>query len=591
MKSTTRQTIRFYLEHVKKQKWLAVLVFLGIFIGVSIDMVYPLIIKEMIDLMTEGVGAVEISKILFYLIPLTIAYLIGSGGWRLAIYSIVVFEPRVMESISKECFASVHKHSYNFFNNEFVGSLVKRVNRMVRSFESFFDVIAFEMFTIVIRLSLGIAVLFWLNAIFGIAMVVWAAVFISFNYFISLYKLKKYDVPKTKAESEATGYLADTISNNINIKLFSNRAHENRGFGRVLRVWKRRSISAWRFNAHAELIQNLTMIVLEIFMLYMSIKLWGEGSLSLGSFVLVQTYLMEIFMSTWHFGRYIRRLYEAFADAEEMTEILNTPIGIKDVKNAKDLVIRRGKVEFKNVDFSYGDLEGAEDSESVICGLNLTIRPGEKVALIGPSGGGKSTIVRLLLRLFDINKGKISVDGQEIAKVTQDSVRAQIALVPQDPILFHRSLMENIRYGRLDASDEEVLAASKMAHCHEFIEGFSKGYETLVGERGVKLSGGEKQRVAIARAILSNAKILILDEATSSLDVHSEQLIQEALVHLTKNKTTIVIAHRLSTVTNVDRIIVLENGEIVEEGGHSELMNNEDGLYKSLWDVSMQRGV
>ncbi len=471
--------------------------------------------------MTLGVENVDFSKLFFYLVPLTILYVFGGAGWRIALYSIVKLEPKVMESLSKECFSSVHKHSYNFFNNEFVGSLVKRVNRMVRSFENFFDIIAFEMFTIAIRMIIAVVVLSWLHPVFGISMFVWGVVFLTGNYYISLYKLEKYDVPRTKSESEVTGYLADTISNNINIKLFSNRKYENAGFGRVLANWRKLSIKAFTFNAHVELFQNIMMLVFEIFMIYMALKFWSEGVLSLGSFVLIQTYLMEIFMSVWNFGRHIRRLYEAFADAEEMTVILNTPIGVEDVRNAKDLVVNRGRVEFENVDFSYADLEGAEESESVIQNLNLGVKPGEKVALIGPSGGGKSTIVRLLLRLFDIKNGQILVDGQDISKLRQDSVRAQIAMVPQDPILFHRSLMENIRYGNLDATDQEVIAASKMAHCHEFIESFPNGYDTFVGERGVKLSGGEKQRVAIARAILSNARILILDEATSSLDVHS----------------------------------------------------------------------
>lgn len=588
MKTTTKQTIRFYLKHVKKHPWLMLFTFFGIFVGVATTLTFPFVIKEIIDLLTLGTENIDMSKVWFWFGILIVAYFVNMAGWRIGVYSICLFEPKVMENISNECFASIHKHSYNFFNNEFVGSLVKRAARMMRSFESFFDVIAFEMFGIAMHLLIGISVLFWVHPVFGAAMLTWSVIFILMNYFISRYKLKRYDIPCAKSDSEVTGYLADTVSNNVNVKLFSNRQYEKRGFGKVMKKWKKLSTDSWIFSAHVELAQNILILVTEVFMIYMAIVLWKDGTITVGTFVLIQTYLIEIFMSTWHFGRHLRRLYRSFADAAEMTEILHTPIEVEDLPGAKPLLITRGEIEIKNVDFAYDESDRKMGAEGVIKKLNLRVKPGERIALIGPSGGGKTTIVKLLLRLFDIKKGKILVDGQEIAEMTQDSVRKQIALVPQDPILFHRSLMENIRYGRLDASNEEVFAAAKMAHCDEFIRNMPKGYETLVGERGVKLSGGERQRVAIARAILSNAKILILDEATSSLDVHSEQLIQDALAQLTKNKTTIVIAHRLSTVKNVDRILVLEDGKVVEEGNHTSLMQ-AGGLYKSLWDVSGQR--
>ncbi|MEK7075807.1 MAG: ATP-binding cassette domain-containing protein, partial [Patescibacteria group bacterium] len=222
---------------------------------------------------------------------------------------------------------------------------------------------------------------------------------------------------------------------------------------------------------------------------------------------------------------------------------------------------------------------------SILKKFNLDIRAGEKVALIGPSGGGKSTITRIIFRFFDLQKGKIYIDNQDISKVTQASLRESISLVPQEPILFHRSLMENIRYGKLNATDDEVKVAAKLAHCDEFINKFPDQYNTYVGERGVKLSGGERQRIAIARAILKNAPILVLDEATSSLDSESEKLIQDAMINLMHGKTTIVIAHRLSTIMNMDRIIVIENGEITEEGKHKELLKANKGTYQKLWQI------
>lgn len=262
-----------------------------------------------------------------------------------------------------------------------------------------------------------------------------------------------------------------------------------------------------------------------------------------------------------------------------MTEIFETPHEVKDAYNAKSLDIKEGKIEFKNVDFSY------HQTRKILNKFNLTIEPNEKIALIGPSGAGKSTVILLLMRLFNLDSGKILIDGQKISDVTLESLWQQISMVPQEPILFHRSLKENIRYGKPSATDEEVIKASKLAYCHEFIKDLPDGYNTYVGERGVKLSGGERQRVAIARAILKNAPILVLDEATSSLDSESERLIQDALINLMKNKTVLVVAHRLSTISKMDRIIVIKNGRISEEGTHASLLKKKDGIYKNLWEL------
>jgi len=278
-------------------------------------------------------------------------------------------------------------------------------------------------------------------------------------------------------------------------------------------------------------------------------------------------------------GRVIRTVYESFADAKEMVEILETPYEIQDGDDAKKLQVDKGGIVVDSVGFSFNK------TRKVLKGINITIQPGEKVALIGPSGAGKSTLVKLLMRLYDIQEGEILIDNQPIHKVTQKSLRDSISLVPQDTILFHRPIAENIRYGKRNATDEEVKRAAKLAHCEEFIKNFPEGYKTYVGERGVKLSGGERQRVAIARAILKDAPVLILDEATSSLDSHSEMLIQDALEKLMKGKTTIVIAHRLSTIQKMDRIIVIDNGGVVEEGSHEELLAKKTSVYKKLWDV------
>jgi ABC-type multidrug transport system fused ATPase/permease subunit len=281
----------------------------------------------------------------------------------------------------------------------------------------------------------------------------------------------------------------------------------------------------------------------------------------------------------WNFGNNLRRTYESFADATEMVDIMNEPREVVDAPDAAPLAPRDGTIEFKDATFAF------QDGKPVLEHLNLRIGGHQKVALVGPSGAGKTTITKLILRFYDLTGGSIEIDGQDIAKVSQDSLRAAIAFVPQEPVLFHRSLMENIRYGRRDATDEEVIEAAKQAHCYEFIMATRYGFETFVGERGIKLSGGERQRIAIARAILKDAPILILDEATSSLDSESEALIQDALARLMEGKTVIAIAHRLSTVMRMDRIIVVEGGAVAMDGTHDELLAHEGGLYQKLWEI------
>ena len=365
----------------------------------------------------------------------------------------------------------------------------------------------------------------------------------------------------------------------MNIKLFTNYEGENERFAKVTDEQFRLRKKTWDLGNIGDLIQAALMISAEFLVMYIAVKAWSTGELSVGDIVLLQAYLVRIFDKLWNAGKNIQRVYEAIADANEMTQLLLTPHEVQDAPNAGQLHITKGAIDFAGVSFGY------QRDVQVVRDLNLHIAPGERLALIGPSGGGKSTVVRLLFRFHDLNAGKILIDGQNIAGVTQDSLRQALSLVPQDPILFHRSLMENIRYAKPSATSEEVVRAAKLANAHEFISSFRQGYETFVGERGIKLSVGERQRVAIARAILKDAPILVLDEATSSLDSESEMLIQDALKKLMQSRTTIVIAHRLSTIMQMDRIVVVENGKIIEEGKHEELLKVQQGVYQKLWGI------
>jgi len=538
----------------------------------------PLVYKSFFDLLTGSAGtAAATSALVGYLITAMGLYLLGWVFWRVATFSASYFENKIMVELSNTVFGYLHRHAVSFFHNTFVGSLVKKVNRFSRSFELIVDTLFFEFLPVLVDVTFIAWVLFSKNFYYGLIVVAWIIFYVLINYFFSIYKLK-FDFLRSEADSKATGVLADSITNQQNIKFFNGFEREKLFFWNVNVALKKIRQISWNLGNLSEAIQGLLMIFLEIGVFYFTLKMWQQGLASIGDFVLIQAYLLTIFHRLWNFGRIIRHYYEHLAEANEMTEILEMPNEIKDAHGAKDLAVTEGKIEFKQVTFSYNQ------TRRVINNLNLIVSPKEKVALVGPSGAGKSTIVNLLLRNYDLEKGKILIDGQKISQVILESLWQNIALVPQDPILFHRTLMENIKYGRPKSSDEEAIRAAKQANAHDFITSFSEGYQTYVGERGVKLSGGERQRVAIARAILKNAPILVMDEATSSLDSESERLIQEALDVLMKDKTVMVIAHRLSTIMKMDRIVVLDQGRVVEEGTHQQLLKQKTGLYKKLWD-------
>lgn len=590
MQNNTKFTFKYFSRQVRKYPLLFSASLFGIFVGVVGGMLTPWFLKGFVDLLAGGTSSADVfTKGFWLLVAVEGMDLFSWCGWSISRYTIPYLQTRVMKDIADECFYELHRHSFRYFNNQFVGALVKRVNRMVRAFEELTDEIYFQFFPLALRVVVIVSVMWWIDTLMGVIVLLWVILFLGIQALLSRYKLKRYDLDKAAADTRVTAQLADTVTNHSTIQLFAHLPFERKEFKKVTDDWYKKQIASWIFNSHIEGAQALFMSVLNFSVLYLALRLWQNGTLTVGYFILIQSYLWELYHAVWDFGRTLRHSYEHLADANEMSEILMTPIEVVDGSGARNLKATRGAVEFKHVTFSYSQkkIEGdGEVERDVLKQLFFAVKPGERIALIGPSGGGKTTIVKLLLRLFDLQKGEILIDGQDISKVKQDSLRAQIALVPQDPILFHRSIMENIRYGRLDATDKEVFAAAKLAHCHEFISHFPVGYETFVGERGVKLSGGERQRVAIARAILSNTRIMILDEATSSLDSESEKYIKDALKVLMKNKTVFVIAHRLSTVVDMDRILVLEKGKIIEQGSHADLLA-AGGLYKRLWDLQV----
>ncbi len=579
MKAVTRDTINLYIRQSMKHRRALFLVLGGSIGGVIVSTITPYFYKVFFDFASKGGTKSVVAHELVHTILIVLALnSVGWVFWRVATFATNRFQPSVMADLSTLSFEYLHGHSVNFFLNRFVGSTVRKVGRMVRTFENITDRLFFNLLPLAVRIVIIVTVLTIWHPLLGAIVAVWIIVYLVASYFFALYKLK-YDVQAAAVDSQASGYLADTITNNTNVKLFTAQQSELDGYTTIINKQRGLYIFSWNLASYMEAFQGAFATILEFTVFYYAIKLWQAGTFSVGDFVLIQTYLIQLINNLWDVSRIIQRLYQDLAEAEEMVEILNLPHDVVDAPTAKELVVSKGNVVFDHASFSYNT------SREVIANLSLDIAPGEKVGLVGPSGAGKTTIIGLLFRFFDVSSGHIRIDGQDIAEVTQNSLRRHIAFVPQDPVLFHRTIMENIRYGKPSATDDEVIAAAKAAHCDEFIMHCPEKYQTYVGERGVKLSGGERQRVAIARAILKNAPILVLDEATSSLDSHVESLIQDALAKLMEGKTTIVVAHRLSTVNKMDRIVVLDHGHVLESGSHKSLLQQDAGMYKKLWEL------
>lgn len=568
----------YYWESAKQYKWhFFALLFIYSIAIISSNVIGPLIFKDIIDIISLNdylsVIKEDIFKLFFFFVLNVLVYNIF---YRTGDFLITHIEAIGMRDIANMTFKKLSNHSYNFYTNTFAGSLVAKSRRFVSSFEGIIDRIALDFLFIFIKIISIFVVLFIQMPIVGIAFFVWLVVYCIILYFFIRIKIR-LDIVNSEADSNVTAVLADTISNVLNIKIFSSGKRERNYLKEIIQKQYKARSKSWNFSNYQLLIQGLMIGFLQVMIIYLSINLWLKGEITAGTVVLVQTYTILLFDSLWNLSRSVGKFITNLSDAKEMVDIFDKPIDILDPENPEQLKVNFGEIEFKNVSFEYNN------NNEVFTNFNLKIKAGEKIGLVGHSGSGKTTITKMLLRFVDIKEGEILIDGQNIKNITQDDLRSVISYVLQEPILFHRSIAENIGYSKENATHEEIVESSKKAHADEFISKLQNGYNTLVGERGIKLSGGERQRVAIARAMLKNAPILVLDEATSALDSISESYIKEALNILMKDKTAIVIAHRLSTIAKMDRIIVLDNGIILEEGTHLELLD-KDGMYTKLWN-------
>lgn len=577
-----RDVLAAFWRGIKPQKWWLYFLAASIIAGNIVPIITPIFYKQFFDIITvntdKNAVAAQLLKIIIYIGTLNFFYWLF---YRFAEIANVKYQMNTIARLKQQSYDYLLSHSYSFFANNFVGSLTQRVNRFARAYERLSDHLIWDILPLLVRMVFIFIIVLFINKIIALIILAWAVLYLLFNITFSNWKLK-YDLKVAEIDSKATGYLADTLTNQNTIQLFNGLQYESQGFKKVTNEQARLTKFTWGLDALINGGQAFLIFIIEFILFFFAIAYWQQGIITVGVFVLLQAYLISLISQLWGVTRTVRDIYQGYADAKEMVEILLLPHEIQDSPTAKDLVIKNGEIEFRNLNFNFNE------TRKILEDINLTIQPGEKVALVGPSGAGKTTFVRLLLRFYQPTSGQILIDGHDIAKATQESLKKNISLVPQDPVLFHRTLADNIAYGARSAAKKEIEKAAGLAHCDEFIKNLPFGFETYVGERGIKLSGGERQRVAIARAILKNAPILILDEATSSLDSHSEMLIQDALNNLMAGKTTIVIAHRLSTIQKMNKIIVIDGGKIIEQGNHSELLAKESSLYKKLW--SLQAG-
>jgi len=576
---TTKQILGFFWLHAWNHKHYVIGMFLWLPVVLLLHQIIPpMIAANVLDRLSAGdyisgelwqsFGRELILYALFYLIGGTIA-------WRFFIFMVWRLEINVQRDIMQRMFRHLTTLDMEFHNNSFGGSLVSRTNKLLGSYVRLADTLFFELYGLLI-MSVATGVILWSRSPqFVIGLYSISIVYIYLAILITK-KVRVLSTIEANKQNKVTGYLADMVTNVMAVKSFSRNTHEYDRFDDATNATARASTKLMWAQLHRENVFAVSTTIMSVLALILATASVVVYDAEIGTVFLVLAYTSNMTTRLWDFSqRSLRNINKSLGDAQEGVQTILRQPEIVDTKNPIHLATDTGNITFDNVGFSH-------DNTSLFQGFSLDIKNGEKIGLVGHSGSGKTTLTKLMLRFKDVQSGSICINGTDIRKTSQDDLRAITSYVPQEPLLFHRSLKENIAYGKPGANFSDIVTAAKRANAHEFIEQLPQGYDTLVGERGVKLSGGQKQRVAIARAMLKNAPILLLDEATSALDSESEQLIQDALWKLMEGKTAIVIAHRLSTIQKMDRIIVLDSGKIVEDGSHHDLLKKK-GQYARLW--------
>lgn len=533
----------------------------------------PYLLKRIIDAASQGASAKELSTFAFLFIGLMLSYEVF---YQLYDWCDMHYKPLFKNRIAHSLVDHVLEQDYRYFQNQFAGNIAAKISDAVNFTPDIVKTTIDNYITNAVAVLMGMYLLAQVHIWFALALGVWVFFFVV----ISASTLSRFSyLANNSAEAGAriVANVVDLLGNVLNIKLFASKHYELKRLGHYMRnyfiMFKRRRLFLFKLYTA----QALSYQIYQAVCLFLLIYLYGEGLVTAGDFALILTLNLWIVDCMWDMSDKMRSLSENWGAVDQALKLIYVPIELKDIEGAHNLVVRQGEIVFENVSFTY------EGASPLFAQKSVTIKPHEKVGLVGYSGSGKSTFARLILRIYDVDSGRILIDGQDIKKITQESLRRSVGIYPQDPSLFHRSIMANIRYGNRRATDEDVYEVARRVHADEFIRASEKGYYTEVGERGMKLSGGQRQRVALARALLKNAPILIMDEATSQLDSETERIIQDSLEEIMHNKTVLVIAHRLSTLLHMDRILVFDKGRIVQEGTHHELIQQQ-GLYKTLWE-------
>ncbi|MBB3929453.1 ATP-binding cassette subfamily B protein [Kaistia hirudinis] len=572
----------FTFRHWRRQKGIAVFVASAMLLETLAHVLLPLYAGRLVDALassgsTDRAAALDKALQAFAIaMALSVFMVIGR---HLGFMGIIRLTLGIMSRVAEEAFFRVQRFSTNWQANSFAGSTVRKITRGMWALDQLNDTMILALLPSVVVL-VGTTVLlgvYW--PMMGVIVAIGSVIYIAVTISLSLFYVAPAASLANAWDTKLGGALADAVGCNAVVKAFGAEAREDARLAGIVRKWRSRTRRTWTRGTYNGTAQNAMVVLMRGAVIGLVLWLWWHGQASPGdvtfvltSFFVLEGYLLDV-------GMHVRNLQRSVNDMEELVALSEQPLGIEDKADARPMTIGAGEIRFEDVTFHY-----AGHATPLYREFSVTIAAGEKVGLVGHSGSGKTTFVKLIQRLYDVNSGRILIDGQDIAHVTQSSLRSEIAIVQQEPILFHRSLAENIAYARPGASMKEIIAAAELANAHDFILRLPKGYQTLVGERGVKLSGGERQRVALARAFLADAPVLILDEATSSLDSESEAAIQEAMERLMQGRTAIVIAHRLSTVRSMDRLLVFERGTIAEEGTHEVLVKRDGGIYRRLFE-------
>ncbi|MDR8399251.1 MULTISPECIES: ABC transporter ATP-binding protein [Paraburkholderia] len=576
-----KDVLGFTFHHWAQQPWRIVVITALVLLSALADVLTPMFAGHLVDAIASGAA----SNAIAWRAAVTAFCVLGALGLgatllRQGVYfNIIRLTLKMMSEIAANAFHRVQRFSTDWHANSFAGSTVRKITRGMWALDLLNDTLLIALFPSLVMLVGATVLLGWRWPMMGAVVGIGSLLYIAVTVAMSLGFVAPAARLANAWDTRMGGALADAVSCNGVVKAFGAEDREEALLARVIGKWGHRTRRTWMRGTINGGVQGGMLVAIQAAILGAALLLWARGEASVGDitfaltmFFMLQGYLRDV-------GMHIRNLQRSVNDMEELVSLESQPLGIEDQPSAGPIAIGKGEIRFEHVTFHYG-----ANGQPLYDNFSVRIAPGERVGLVGHSGSGKTTFIKLIQRLYDISEGRITIDGQDIAKVRQASLRSQIAIVQQEPVLFHRSLAENIAYARPGASRAEIERAAKLASAHDFIAALPNGYDTLVGERGVKLSGGERQRVAIARAFLADAPILILDEATSSLDSESEVLIQQAMERLMMGRTTLVVAHRLSTVRALDRLLVLDKGKVIEEGSHEALIRLENGLYRRLFE-------